>query len=131
MSRNNPIVFWVIRNTETDSVTTLHGEKVTLGQYDVPVYLEYADNSGYFEEGYDPNTFCNSEAPRRLGEVIFDSRIEKVRCEKRCADPEAEPTADICANLRRDIQEVDEPEYELKGNLWSFNPEYGIWSKPT
>jgi hypothetical protein len=143
------IAFWLVLETEKNSLTVQYEGTLTgVGITQVPVYREYVDGTGYFEEGYDPNTMCydprkdtdvwdkyfnedpNSRGLIPLGEVIFECRIEQVKKENRCADPEAEPSANICANLPRDIQEADDDEYELKGDLWSFDPETGRWSKP-
>lgn len=130
-----PISFWLLRNTKTNDLFAQFGDQARLTADDVLVYTEYEDGTGYFQEGYNPNTICvepydlpepNMPLPYRVGSAIFNARIEKVKQDKRCADPDAEPSPHICANLSWDIQESDED--TPRGDLWSFAAEAGIWS---
>ncbi len=138
MTQQHPktISFWLLRNTKTNDLFAQFGQETHLTGNDVLVYTEYQDGTGYFQEGYSPNTICvepyllpepNFPLPYRVGSAIFNARIEKVKLEKRCADPEAEPDANVCV-VDRSIQEVDEPEFTIKGDLWAFIAEQGLWS---
>lgn len=134
MNEQNPnrIVFWIVRDTFDKQFRTIFGNDLTIRRAEVLAYREYANGTGYFDEGYSPNIISGDPSTLditgpgdvlkyRLGSIIWDARIELMKSNGLAADPTAIPNPDF--------QEVDDVEYETKGDKWSFNVEVGIWEQ--